>query len=91
MIDFNVVVLPAPLRPRIAAMGPEETGRMLRLVHDLPRDIAILIIEHDMDMVFANADRITVLNYGEVLLEGTAEDVRRSDIVRETYLGGGGV
>lgn len=72
-----------------SGMGPEETGRMLRLVHDLPRNIAILIIEHDMDMVFENADRVTVLNYGEVLLEGTPEDVRGSDVVRETYLGGG--
>ena len=72
-----------------SGMGPEETGRMLQLVAALPRDLAVLIIEHDMDMVFENADRITVLNYGQVLLEGTPAEIKNSDAVRETYLGGG--
>ena len=71
-----------------SGMSPEETGRILALVQGLPRDLAILIIEHDMDMVFETADRVTVLNYGQVLLEGTPEEVRASDVVRETYLGG---
>ena len=70
-----------------SGMGPDESGRILRLVRDLPRDLAVVIIEHDMDMVFENADRITVLNYGRVLLEGSADEVRASDVVRETYLG----
>lgn len=70
-----------------SGMGPEESGRILRLVRDLPRDLAVVIIEHDMDMVFENADRITVLNYGRVLLEGSPQEVRASDVVRETYLG----
>ena len=73
-----------------SGMSPEETGRMLELVRDLPRDFAVVIIEHDMDMVFENADRVTVLNYGQVLLEGTPEEVRGSTVVRETYLGGVG-
>ena len=71
-----------------SGMSPEETARMLRLVDDLPRDLAVLLIEHDMDLVFAHADRITVLNYGEVLMEGTPEEVRGSAVVQETYLGG---
>ena len=71
-----------------SGMSPEETGRILELVRGLPRDLAMLIIEHDMDMVFETADRVTVLNYGQVLLEGTPEEVRASDVVRETYLGG---
>ena len=71
-----------------SGMSPEETGRILELVRRLPRDLAMLIIEHDMDMVFEIADRVTVLNYGQVLLEGTPEEVRASDVVRETYLGG---
>jgi len=71
-----------------SGMSPEETGRMLALVGSLPRDLAVVVIEHDMDMVFEVADRITVLNYGEVLLEGTPEEVRGSAIVQETYLGG---
>ncbi len=71
-----------------SGMSPEETGRVLQLMHDLPRTLAVVIIEHDMDLVFDNADRITVLNYGEVLMEGTPEEVQNSDVVRETYLGG---
>lgn len=70
-----------------AGMSAEETGRMLALIDSLPRDLAILIVEHDMDLVFAHADRITVLSYGEVLFEGTPEEVRNSTLVQETYLG----
>ncbi len=73
-----------------SGMSPEETQRMLALVNDLPRDLAVVIIEHDMDMVFGTADRIMVLNYGQVLLEGTPEEVRASRVVQETYLGGSG-
>ena len=70
-----------------AGMSPEETRRMLALIHDLPADLAILIIEHDMAIVFDVAERISVLNYGEVILEGTPEEVRASREVRASYLG----
>ena len=82
--DPKVLLLDEPT----SGMSPEETGRMLALVSGLPRNLAVVIIEHDMDMVFEAADRITVLNYGEVLLEGTPEEVRGSAEVQETYLGG---
>ncbi|HSG95546.1 MAG TPA: hypothetical protein VLA28_08495, partial [Afifellaceae bacterium] len=71
-----------------SGMSPEETGRMLRLIDDLPRSLTIVMIEHDMDLVFTHADRVTVLNYGEILMQGTPEDVQGSDVVQETYLGG---
>ncbi len=71
-----------------SGMSPEETERMLALVGALPRDFTVLIIEHDMDMIFETADRITVLNSGQVLMEGTPQEVRASSAVRETYLGG---
>ena len=74
-----------------SGMSPEETGRMLELVRNLPRDLAVVIIEHDMDMVFGTADRVLVLNYGQVLLSGSPEEVRASQAVQETYLGGGEV
>jgi branched-chain amino acid transport system ATP-binding protein len=70
-----------------SGMSPEETSRMLALIDGLPRELAVLIIEHDMDLVFAHADRITVLNYGAVLLEGTPDEVRASQVVNDTYLG----
>lgn len=70
-----------------AGMSPEETQRMTRLLAELPRDVTVLIIEHDMDVVFSLADRITVLHYGEVLVEGSPDAVRRDRRVYEVYLG----
>jgi branched-chain amino acid transport system ATP-binding protein len=70
-----------------AGMSPEETQRMTELLAGLPRDITLLIIEHDMDVVFTLADRITVLHYGEVLAEGTADEVKADRRVYEVYLG----
>jgi branched-chain amino acid transport system ATP-binding protein len=68
-------------------MSPEETATMQRLIARLPADLTVVIIEHDMDVVFSLAERITVLDYGSVLLEGTPDEVRRSDVVRQRYLG----
>ncbi len=72
-----------------AGMSPEETQRMTRLLQGLSRDVTLLIIEHDMDVVFSLADRITVLHYGEVLSEGPPEQVRADPRVYEVYLGTG--
>lgn len=71
-----------------AGMSPAETAHMTDLVRSLPRTLTVLIIEHDMDVVFSIADRITVLHFGEVLAEGTPSEVRGSSIVQEAYLGG---
>jgi branched-chain amino acid transport system ATP-binding protein len=70
-----------------AGMSPEETQRMTRLLAALPRDVTLLIIEHDMDVVFSLADRITVLHYGEVLVDGAPDAVRADPRVYEVYLG----
>ena len=72
-----------------AGMSPEETHRMTRLLAALPRDVTMLIIEHDMDVVFSLADRITVLHYGEVLADGAPAAVRADARVYEVYLGTG--
>ncbi|HSE94679.1 MAG TPA: ABC transporter ATP-binding protein [Methylomirabilota bacterium] len=70
-----------------AGMSPEETQHMTELLAALPREITLLIIEHDMDVVFSLADRITVLHHGEVLAEGTVDEVRADPRVYEIYLG----
>jgi branched-chain amino acid transport system ATP-binding protein len=72
-----------------AGMSLVETGRMVELVKGLPAKLTVLIVEHDMDVVFALADRITVLHYGEVLAEGTPEEVQHHPRVLEVYLGEG--
>ncbi|BBK29934.1 amino acid/amide ABC transporter ATP-binding protein 1 (HAAT family) [Stella humosa] len=70
-----------------AGMSPEETRAMQRLLAGLPAAMTILVIEHDMDVVFDLADRVTVLDHGAVLLEGTPDEIRGSDLVRRRYLG----
>ncbi|HEV8457174.1 MAG TPA: ABC transporter ATP-binding protein [Methylomirabilota bacterium] len=70
-----------------AGMSPEETQRMTRMLEGLPREITLLIIEHDMDVVSSLADRVTVLHYGEVLVEGTFGEVKTDPRVYEVYLG----
>ncbi len=70
-----------------AGMGPEETVRMVEIIRSLKADHAILLIEHDMDAVFALADRITVLVYGRIIASGPPQAIRADDEVRKAYLG----
>lgn len=70
-----------------AGMSPAETAEMVHLIETLPRSLTLLIVEHDMDVVFSLADNITVLHYGQVLTEGRPESVRRDPRVQEIYLG----
>jgi len=70
-----------------SGMSPAETERMMALIASLPRTLAVLMIEHDMNVVFTVADRITVLYYGEVLASGAPNAIRAESRVREVYLG----
>ncbi len=64
-----------------------ESHRILEVIETLPAEIAVLIIEHDMDLVFRFAKRITVLAQGAVLTEGTPQEIRSDARVRQVYLG----
>lgn len=70
-----------------AGMSPAETNKMMKLIRDLPRTLTLVIVEHDMDVVFNLADRITVLHYGQVIAEGAPEEIRNDPQVVEVYLG----
>jgi branched-chain amino acid transport system ATP-binding protein len=70
-----------------AGMSAEETRAMTELIAALPREMALLIVEHDMEVVFEISQRITVLDYGRVLIDGTPKEVRNADVVRRRYLG----
>jgi branched-chain amino acid transport system ATP-binding protein len=70
-----------------SGMSPAETVRMIDLIGSLPRTLSILMIEHDMNVVFSVADRVTVLYYGEVLATGVPADIKANVRVREVYLG----
>jgi branched-chain amino acid transport system ATP-binding protein len=71
----------------MAGMGPEESARMVAMLRELKREFTILLVEHDMEAVFALADRITVLVYGRVIATGLPEAVRANAEVRQAYLG----
>lgn len=71
----------------MAGMGPDESQRMVDILKSLKGAQTILLIEHDMDAVFALADRITVLVYGRVLATGSADEIRDNPEVRVAYLG----
>jgi len=64
-----------------------ESGIIIETIERLPADIALLIIEHDMDLVFRLAKRITVLVQGAVLVEGTPREISADARVRQVYLG----
>jgi branched-chain amino acid transport system ATP-binding protein len=81
--DPSVLLLDEPL----AGMGGEESQRIIELLRHLKSDRAILLVEHDMDAVFAVADVITVMADGAVIASGLPEAVRADPVVREAYLG----
>ena len=71
-----------------AAGVPEsERDRVLALVAELPREVSVLLVEHDMDLVFSFAERISVLVAGAILTEGTPSEVAADERVRAAYLG----
>jgi branched-chain amino acid transport system ATP-binding protein len=71
----------------MAGLGPEESARMVEMLLALKKELTILLVEHDMEAVFALANRITVLVYGRVIATGAPADIRSNAAVREAYLG----
>lgn len=91
LLEISMALATAPtvllLDEPLAGLGPEDGQRLAELLKALSRDHALLLIEHDMDVVFAVADTLTVMVDGRVLEQGPPERIRASVAVREAYLG----
>ena len=79
----QVLLLDEPM----AGLGITESARMVKLLQELRREVTIVLVEHDMDAVFALADRITVLVYGRVIASGVPAAIRQNEEVKRAYLG----
>ena len=88
------IAIALALRPKaflldepMAGMGPENTKALIGILDGLRAEAPILLVEHDMDAVFALADRISVIVYGRIIASGTPEEIRANAEVRRAYLG----
>jgi branched-chain amino acid transport system ATP-binding protein len=70
-----------------AGMSPAETVRIAELIAGLDRELTLIIVEHDMDVVFRLADSVSVLHEGRVIADGTAQQIRGDARVHDVYLG----
>jgi len=90
-LEFALALAAAPrvllLDEPTAGLSPLERERVVRTIAQVPRDVSILLIEHNMDVVLELADRITVLHQGRVVVEGTPDEVRSDAEARKVYLG----
>ncbi len=81
--DPSVLLLDEPM----AGMSREETDYTTGLIKELSQGRSLMIVEHDMDVVFSLSDRISVLVYGQIIATGTPEEIRNNKLVQEAYLG----
>jgi branched-chain amino acid transport system ATP-binding protein len=93
LVEIAMVIAAEPalllLDEPTAGMSPDETRHTAALLRGLAPAITLVIVEHDMSVVMAISDRITVLHRGEVLAEGVPAEIRANRAVQEVYLGGG--
>src|SRR5204863_5702698 len=71
-----------------AGLSPEETRRMVALVRSLKGRYTIVLIEHKIDIIMSVSDRISVMHFGNLIADGTPEEIQRNPEVRRAYLGG---
>ena len=79
----QILLLDEPM----AGLGVTESARMVKLLGDLRREVSIVLVEHDMEAVFALADRISVLVYGRIIASGVPDAIRQNEEVKRAYLG----
>ncbi len=91
-LEIGIALATAPtlllLDEPLAGMSPRERVETIELLNVIRRSCTMVVVEHDMDAIFELAERITVLNEGEVLVEGTPAEIKSNAAVQEAYLGG---
>jgi branched-chain amino acid transport system ATP-binding protein len=91
LMEIGVALAGAPrlllLDEPTAGMSPRETERTMHLIRELAKDVAVVLVEHDMDVVMAISDRISVMHQGAIIAEGNPDEIQKNDQVREAYLG----
>lgn len=70
-----------------SGLTPAESSEIVNIIHELGRDITVLVVAHDMDLVFGVADRIIVLHYGQIVTEGTPKEIQTDSRVKQIYIG----
>ncbi len=90
-LEVALALCPSPkvllLDEPAAGTSTDERRKLISLIQSLPPELTLLLVEHDMDVVFELCTRITVLSYGKVLASGTVEEIRSNESVRDAYLG----
>ncbi|CAH1666720.1 ATP-binding cassette domain-containing protein [Hyphomicrobiales bacterium] len=93
LLDMSLALATSPrvllLDEPLAGLAAAERERVGNLIKSISTDLPVLLVEHDIDRVFAIADHVTVMNEGSVLVDGTVEDARSSAQVQEIYIGSG--
>src|SRR5215510_11577509 len=93
LLDMGLALATQPrillLDEPLAGLAVAERERIAKLIKTISTEIPILLVEHDIDRVFRIADHVTVMNDGAVLVDGSVEDARNNDKVREVYIGSG--
>jgi ABC-type branched-subunit amino acid transport system ATPase component/ABC-type branched-subunit amino acid transport system permease subunit len=93
LLDMSLALATKPrvllLDEPLAGLAAAERERVGNLIKSISTDLPVLLVEHDIDRVFAIADHVTVMNEGAVLVDGTVEDARSSRQVQEVYIGSG--
>ena len=91
LVEIAIALAPRPslllLDEPVAGMSPEETERTVAKIQELSKELSVILIEHDMEVVFGIADVITVMNRGGLLCQGPPEEIAKDRRVQEAYLG----
>ena len=91
LLEIGVALAGAPrlllLDEPTAGMSPRETEQTMRLIRQLAKDVAVILVEHDMEVVMTISDKISVMHQGAIIAEGNPDEIQKNDQVREAYLG----